>query len=177
MCYICNYKCASFVITFANISRYKLITKYFQIKNTCRCLALMKSVDIKKFRKANGMTQQVLADYLGITQAFVSNMEAGRDTIPEKYIRKILDDPNVDSSMLSGGEEENITLNPRVDDVKMPREVFDKISQLIDTVCSQQGTIASQQDLLAKMQYVVDKSITPPLSPSRFSGWGKFRGK
>lgn len=108
------------------------------------------------------MTQQVLADYLGITQAFVSNMEAGRDTIPEKYIRKILDDPNVDSSMLSGGEEENITLNPRVDDVKMPREVFDKISQLIDTVCSQQGTIASQQDLLAKMQYVVDKSITPP---------------
>lgn len=122
----------------------------------------MKSVDIKKFRKANGMTQQVLADYLGITQAFVSNMEAGRDTIPEKYIRKILDDPNVDSSMLSGGEEENITLNPRVDDVKMPREVFDKISQLIDTVCSQQGTIASQQDLLAKMQYVVDKSITPP---------------
>ena len=122
----------------------------------------MKSVDIKKFRKANGMTQQVLADYLGITQAFVSNMEAGRNTIPEKYIMKILDDPNVDSSMLSGGEEENITLNPRVDDVKMPREVFDKISQLIDTVCSQQGTIASQQDLLAKMQYVVDKSINPP---------------
>lgn len=61
-------------------------------------------------------------------------------------------------------------------EVKMPREVFDKISQLIDANCSQkedisslvatiksqQGTIAGQQDLLAKMQTLVDKALTPP---------------
>ena len=47
-------------------------------------------------------------------------------------------------------------------EVKMSREVFDKMSRLIDTVCSQQGTIAGQQDLLSKMQMLVDKVLTPP---------------
>lgn len=47
-------------------------------------------------------------------------------------------------------------------EVKMSREVFDKMSRLIDTVCSQQGTIAGQQDLLSKMQMLVDKALTPP---------------
>ena len=49
-------------------------------------------------------------------------------------------------------------------EVKMSREVFDKMSRLIDTVCSQQGTIAGQQDLLSKMQTLVDKALTPPHS-------------
>ena len=46
--------------------------------------------------------------------------------------------------------------------IEMPREVFDKMARLIDTVCSQQGTIAGQQDLLSKMQMLVDKALTPP---------------
>ena len=49
-------------------------------------------------------------------------------------------------------------------EVKMSREVFDKMSRLIDTVCSQQGTIAGQQDLLSKMHMLVDKALTPPIT-------------
>ena len=77
------------------------------------------------------------------------------------------------------------------DNINMPREVFDKISQLIDANCSQkedisslvatiksqQGTIAGQQDLLSKMQMLVNKALTPPPSQSRYNGWGRFRGK
>lgn len=62
-------------------------------------------------------------------------------------------------------------------EVKMSREVFDKMSRLIDTVCSQQGTIAGQQDLLSKMQMLVDKALTPPPSRGKYGGWGRFRGK
>ena len=127
----------------------------------------MKRVDIKKFRKANDMTQQALADYLGITQAFVSNMEAGRDTIPDKYIRKMLSDPNVDSSMLSVSEKEGVMPVSGSGDVKMSREVFDKISQLIDTVCAQQGTIADQQKLITEQQQTIGR-----LSTSEESGAG-----
>lgn len=81
-------------------------------------------------------------------------MENGINPIPEKYIRKILDDSTVDSSM--------VIVESLDSEVKMSREVFDKMSRLIDTVCSQQGTIAGQQDLLSKMQMLVDKALTPP---------------
>lgn len=112
-------------------------------------------IDIKEFRKANNLTQKALADYLGITQAFISNMEAGRDTVPDKYIRKILDDPNMDSSMVKGTAVEE-----KASEVAMPREVFDKISQLIDTVCSQQGTIADQQKLIAEQHRTINRLAT-----------------
>lgn len=82
------------------------------------------------------MTQGALASYLGVGQAYISNIENGRDKFPEKYIRKILDDPNVDSSMVQVLDSDN--------EIKIPREVFEKLSQLIDTVNSQQGTIAEQ---------------------------------
>lgn len=116
----------------------------------------MYTIDIKEFRRANNLTQKALADYLGITQTFISNMEAGRDTVPEKYIRKILDDPNLDSSMVKG-----MPTNENAPDVAIPREVFDKISQLIDTVCSQQGTIADQQKLITEQHRTIDRLTSP----------------
>ena len=97
----------------------------------------MYSIDIREFRRANKMTQQELADYFGVVQGFISNMENGREKVPDKYISKILGDPNVDSSMVKVVAPEN--------EVKMPREVFDKFSLLLETISSQQGTIADQQ--------------------------------
>lgn len=117
----------------------------------------MESVDIREFRKANGMTQKALADYLGITQAFVSNMEAGRDTIPDKYIRKILNDPNVDSSMFAQDEKTGNVQNSNKDDVKVPREVFDKISQLIDANCSQRVDISNLIETVKSQQQTIDR--------------------
>ena len=102
------------------------------------------------------MTQQELADYFGVVQGFISNMENGREKVPDKYISKILGDPNVDSSMVKVVAPEN--------EVKMPREVFDKFSLLLETISSQQGTIADQQrmnseqgKLIADMYQKIDR--------------------
>ena len=68
----------------------------------------MYSIDIREFRRANKMTQQELADYFGVVQGFISNMENGREKVPDKYISKILGDPNVDSSMVKVVAPENV---------------------------------------------------------------------
>ena len=116
----------------------------------------MYSIDIREFRRANKMTQQELADYFGVVQGVISNMENGREKVPDKYISKILGDPNVDSSMVKVVAPEN--------EVKMPREVFDKFSLLLETISSQQGTIADQQrmnseqgKLIADMYQKIDR--------------------
>ena len=129
----------------------------------------MYRIDIKEFRRKNKLTQKQFAAYLGVGQGFVSQMENGINPIPEKYIRKILDDSTVDSSM--------VIVESLDSEVKKSREVFDKMSRLIDTVCSQQGTLAGQQDLLSKMQMLVDTALTPPPSRGKYGGWGRFRGK
>lgn len=59
--------------------------------------------------------------------------------------------------------------------IEMPREVFDKMARLIDTVCSQQGTIAGQQDLLSKMQMLVDKALTPPPITEQIQWMGQIQ--
>lgn len=45
--------------------------------------------DIKLFRKENKLTQIQLAAYLGVTQAFISQLEKGDRPIPNEYIIKI----------------------------------------------------------------------------------------
>ena len=42
-------------------------------------------VDIKQFRKANKLTQGDVANYLGISVAFLSAAETGRANFPDKY--------------------------------------------------------------------------------------------
>lgn len=78
----------------------------------------MYKIDIKEFRRKNKLTQKQFAAYLGVGQGFVSQMENGINPIPEKYIRKILDDSTVDSSM--------VIVESLDSEVKMSREVFDK---------------------------------------------------
>lgn len=48
--------------------------------------------DLKKFRKENKLTQVQLAEYLNVTQGFVSQVEKGARPMPEEYISKIIAD-------------------------------------------------------------------------------------
>lgn len=59
-------------------------------------------IDLKEFRRANNMTQKSLAEYLGVGQGFISQIEKGDRPLPDKYINKILSDETVDSSMVYG---------------------------------------------------------------------------
>lgn len=51
-------------------------------------------MDLRLFRKANGVTQSAIAEYLGTTKQFVSQVEAGKVALPEDKFMKILDNPD-----------------------------------------------------------------------------------
>ncbi|SBW05603.1 XRE family transcriptional regulator [uncultured Dysgonomonas sp.] len=49
-------------------------------------------LDLKQFRKENKITQIQLAEYLSVTQGFISQIEKGVSQLPEIYISKILEE-------------------------------------------------------------------------------------
>ena len=58
-------------------------------------------VDLKEFRKANGLTQEKLGEYLGMKDSFISKIENGKDKLPPLKLKKLLDnDMGWDVSML-----------------------------------------------------------------------------
>ena len=59
-------------------------------------------IDLKAFRKANHLTQIDLADYLGVGQGFISQIEKGDRPLPRESISRILANPyGWDVSMLT----------------------------------------------------------------------------
>ena len=104
--------------------------------------------DFKLFRKINNLKQSEAAEYFGCTQAFISRIERGISPVPNSFITKIESD----------GRYKMPDMNQVPDTsskIEMSREVFDKMAQLIDTVCS-------QQEVIAKQQSVINKVLNPP---------------
>lgn len=63
-------------------------------------------IDLKAFRKANHLTQIELADYFGVGQGFISQIEKGDRPIPSEYISKIFANSlGWDTSMLRGSDQ------------------------------------------------------------------------
>lgn len=54
----------------------------------------MTAFDLKSFRKRNNISQQELADFLGIGQGYVSQMERGDRPIPKTSMEKIISNPD-----------------------------------------------------------------------------------
>ncbi len=69
-----------------------------------------KYFDLKGFRKANGIRQQELADYLGVGQSFISQIERGERTCPVEWIGRFA--ANAKWTML---EEEPVEETPIAD--------------------------------------------------------------
>ena len=67
----------------------------------------MKSIDLKAFRKANKISQVELAEYLGVGQPFISQIEKGTRPFPEEYISTLSAHPTWDTSMLTQGSSES----------------------------------------------------------------------
>ena len=58
-------------------------------------------IDLKRFRKVNGLLQKDLADYLGVSREFISMMEIGKTPLPYGHLSKLLGNENGwDVSML-----------------------------------------------------------------------------
>ncbi len=61
--------------------------------------------ELKDFRKKNNLQQKELADFLGIGQSFLSNIESGRSPLPDDKLEKLLSNPyGWDTSLLSKGD-------------------------------------------------------------------------
>jgi transcriptional regulator with XRE-family HTH domain len=60
----------------------------------------MEIIDLKAFRKANNISQVQLAEYLGVVQSFISQVEKGVRPIPKEFISKITANQDWDTSML-----------------------------------------------------------------------------
>ena len=46
--------------------------------------------DLRLYRKANGISQITVAEYLGVSKGFISQVETGRVALPEEKIHKLL---------------------------------------------------------------------------------------
>ena len=58
-------------------------------------------IDIKKFRKANNLTQSEVGDYLGIKKSYFSLIESGHKNLSDEKLSKLLENPyGWDVSML-----------------------------------------------------------------------------
>ena len=49
------------------------------------------TLNLRLFRKANNLTQDVVAEYLGVTKGFISQVENGKAPLPEDKLKKLLD--------------------------------------------------------------------------------------
>lgn len=52
-----------------------------------------KKFDLRLFRKANGITQLAVAEYLGVTKQMITQIETGKVALPTDKLKKILDNP------------------------------------------------------------------------------------
>lgn len=111
----------------------------------------MKGSDLKAFRKANGLTQDALGDYLGIKKSFISTIESGKDPMPKDKLTKLLNNPyNWDVSMLTQPENP-MTNEPKADGLVeyLERKVSDQ-EILIRELYQQIGMLEAKLDLARK---------------------------
>lgn len=47
-------------------------------------------IQLKQFRKANNLTQDMLGDYLEMKKSFISKIENGKEKLPERKLQKLL---------------------------------------------------------------------------------------
>lgn len=116
-------------------------------------------IDLQRFRKEHNIKQSEISEILGVKQPYVSAIERGVRPLNEEQFRLLynrfgdilLPYKTTERPLFESGKDNNL---------EMPREVFDKISQLIDTVCAQQGTIADQQKLITDQHRTIDRLTT-----------------
>ena len=71
-------------------------------------------IDLKAFRKMNSLTQIDLANFFGVGQGFISQIEKGDRPIPKEYISRLLANPHGWKTSLISAENQQES-HPRED--------------------------------------------------------------
>ena len=113
-----------------------------------------------EFIKSQGLSQGKFEKRINFSNGYVNSISKGIGG--DKLQRIIGEFPQLNSDWLLYGRGNMLNNEKEVPagNIEMSREVFDKISQLIDTVCSQQGMIADQQKLIADQHRTIDRLTT-----------------
>jgi len=59
---------------------------------------------LKKIRQEQGLTQKDVADVLGVTQAFIGNVETGKNRLMMSQFHKILNVYGYEATFMEGGK-------------------------------------------------------------------------
>lgn len=106
---------------------------------------------IRDFRKCNKISQVALAEYLSVTQGFISQIEKGACPIPDWVISKILENPyNWDVSILK--PENSMTEEPQM--VAFLRELLAEKEAKIDAL---QGRINELIEENARLKTLLEQ--------------------
>lgn len=100
----------------------------------------------------HGLKQAEIADRMGIKNTYLSDVINGRSPLSELFSDKLITAFSISKIYLLSGEgevfEEEEKAPSTSEIISMPREVFEQITRLTETVLSQQKTIEGQQKLL-----------------------------
>ena len=103
----------------------------------------------------HGLKQSEIADKMGIKNTYLSDVINGRSPLSELFSDKLTTAFSVSKVYLSNGEgevfEEEEKKPSTSEIISMPRDVFEQITRLTETVLSQQKTIEGQQKLLEEI--------------------------
>lgn len=96
----------------------------------------MSKIDIKAFRKANRLSQRDLADFLGVGQGFISQIESGDRPMPMNLLDKILEHGGWDTTAI-------------VPDRPIESEL---VNSLKETIKAQRETIEYQKEIISLLK-------------------------
>lgn len=119
-------------------------------------LNITQMADLKGFRKANNLTQQAIAEYLGVKKPFICQIETGRNLLPRKHLDKLLSNTEGwDISLLSDKQTE-LSSNNETD---TPADVVVVSQQVLDEMTAQrqlteQALALVQEQLEAKQETI-----------------------
>lgn len=87
-------------------------------------------MDLRRFRKANNLSQGTIAAYLGVGQSFISQVERGVSPLPENLQEKILSNPEwaIPSGLFDKSIEEIESKEAEEKDNRLPLIPFDAIA-------------------------------------------------
>lgn len=103
----------------------------------------MYSIDLKLFRKQNGLNQVQAANYFSCDQSFISQIENGKSKIPDDFIVKILNDNTIIKDALveveSNDEVESARnrqlieiINKQIESIKTKDEQINRLISLLE---------------------------------------------
>lgn len=100
----------------------------------------MSKIDIKAFRKANRLSQKDLADFLGVGQGFISQIESGDRPMPMNLLDKILEHEGWDTTAIVPERPlESELVNSLKETIKAQRETIEYQKEIISLLKEGKG--------------------------------------